>query len=95
MAEDRRGAGSGHSTLAPQMRDAKAYFYDTIADEFDAVSNQYDTTRRLDRCCTSPPARSGNATLSTCPCRHPQHPQQLRRLDRRRRTKRKERERCE
>ncbi len=30
------------------MRDAKAYFYDTIASEFDSVSNRYDTTRRLD-----------------------------------------------
>jgi ubiquinone/menaquinone biosynthesis C-methylase UbiE len=30
------------------MRDEKAYFYDTIADRFDEVSNQYDTERRLE-----------------------------------------------
>jgi 2-polyprenyl-3-methyl-5-hydroxy-6-metoxy-1,4-benzoquinol methylase len=30
------------------MSDAKARFYDTIADEFDALSNQYDTRRRLE-----------------------------------------------
>jgi ubiquinone/menaquinone biosynthesis C-methylase UbiE len=30
------------------MRDEKQYFYDTISDEFDAISNQYDTTRRLE-----------------------------------------------
>lgn len=29
-------------------RDSKAYFYDSIADEFDAVSNRYDTERRLE-----------------------------------------------
>jgi len=30
------------------MSDSKARFYDTIADEFDALSNQYDTRRRLE-----------------------------------------------
>jgi SAM-dependent methyltransferase len=30
------------------MRDEKAYFYDTIADRFDEVSNPYDTERRLE-----------------------------------------------
>jgi 2-polyprenyl-3-methyl-5-hydroxy-6-metoxy-1,4-benzoquinol methylase len=30
------------------MNDSKARFYDTIADEFDALSNQYDTRRRLE-----------------------------------------------
>ncbi len=30
------------------MRDPKAYFYDTIAADFDVVSNRYDTMRRLD-----------------------------------------------
>lgn len=30
------------------MSDAKGRFYDTIADEFDALSNQYDTRRRLE-----------------------------------------------
>ena len=30
------------------MPDAKALFYDTIADRFDEVSNRYDTTRRLE-----------------------------------------------
>jgi 2-polyprenyl-3-methyl-5-hydroxy-6-metoxy-1,4-benzoquinol methylase len=30
------------------MSDPKAYFYDTIADQFDAISNQYDTRRRLE-----------------------------------------------
>lgn len=30
------------------MSDAKARFYDTIADEFDELSNQYDTRRRLE-----------------------------------------------
>lgn len=29
------------------MRDAKLFFYDTIADQFDVVSNPYDTQRRL------------------------------------------------
>jgi 2-polyprenyl-6-hydroxyphenyl methylase/3-demethylubiquinone-9 3-methyltransferase len=30
------------------MNDSKARFYDTIADDFDALSNQYDTRRRLE-----------------------------------------------
>lgn len=30
------------------MRDEKAYFYDTIADRFEIVSNRYDTDRRLE-----------------------------------------------
>jgi 2-polyprenyl-6-hydroxyphenyl methylase/3-demethylubiquinone-9 3-methyltransferase len=30
------------------MSDQRARFYDTIADEFDALSNQYDTRRRLE-----------------------------------------------
>jgi ubiquinone/menaquinone biosynthesis C-methylase UbiE len=30
------------------MSDEKGRFYDTIADEFDALSNQYDTRRRLE-----------------------------------------------
>jgi ubiquinone/menaquinone biosynthesis C-methylase UbiE len=30
------------------MRDEKLYFYDTIADRFDALSNTYDTQRRLE-----------------------------------------------
>ena len=30
------------------MRDEKLYFYDSIAERFDAVSNWYDTERRLD-----------------------------------------------
>ena len=30
------------------MSDPKARFYDTIADEFDTLSNQYDTRRRLE-----------------------------------------------
>ena len=30
------------------MRDERAYFYDTIADRFDEVSNPYDTQRRLE-----------------------------------------------
>ena len=30
------------------MSDDKARFYDTIADDFDALSNQYDTRRRLE-----------------------------------------------
>lgn len=30
------------------MRDAKLHFYDTIADTFDAVANEYDTQRRVE-----------------------------------------------
>ncbi|MEQ1731313.1 MAG: class I SAM-dependent methyltransferase, partial [Vicinamibacterales bacterium] len=30
------------------MRDAKAYFYDSIANEFEALTNSYDTKRRLE-----------------------------------------------
>ncbi len=30
------------------MRDEKAYFYDTIADDFDQISNTYDTNRRIE-----------------------------------------------
>lgn len=30
------------------MGDPKAYFYDTISDQFDALSDQYDRTRRLE-----------------------------------------------
>jgi SAM-dependent methyltransferase len=30
------------------MRDARAYFYDTIADHFDDIANSYDTTRRVE-----------------------------------------------